>query len=202
MAVIKRLFHSIGKIVSAPFMGYVWMARCKNLLVENARLSTRTTELTAQVSNIQTSNNAKDEELRARMKRIVFLANQTDQLKKQYGVQEEAAMQMMYERNAIHGYALDMDAQYSDAMAAIDQMVGICEKRSIVVQKAISGLKDTIKSLPCSNRISQKDFQRLSAAFDAIPTAYAPDMIHPMKPVTLSLDASFDVRPTQPIVQA
>jgi hypothetical protein len=272
MALIKRFFKAIGRIVAAPFMGYVWMARCKTLVSENDRRAKRISELAEQVSNLQESNNNRTADLQARNSRILFLANQVDRLKKLYGtmrdkglawidvteklptapehdwvlvktkmvpegyygvphiaelrngvwysteydtpLEETASVKVTHwmdipdpegkadiksidrlqsDLDALHGYALDLDAQCSDAMLAFEQMNQFCVAWRIATSAGICNVIEIIKSLPCYSRISMKDQERLVNAFKTIPTAFAPRTIQSMIP------AATDPRPTEPV---
>lgn len=193
MAVIKRFFKAIGKIVAAPFMGYVWMARCKNLLVENARLSTRVSKLEREASTLQGNYNTQDEELRARMRRILFLANQTDRLKKQYGVQEEAALKMQADLDALHGYALDLDAQLVEAKDSYTLLADAFSDEATRIREASNHALTIISVLPCASRISKYHWKMVQTAINAISIRFTSPNAREQNELTADAD---------PIVQA
>ncbi len=168
---VKGFLHRIGRFLAAPFMGYVWMARYKTLVKDCNRL-------------IESNNNygQRFTELRATSARTI------SQLQSKYDKREAVL-------DALHGYALDLDAQCSDAMQAFDRLNRFCVERRTATQTAIYDVKGIIDSLPCASRISRKDFQRLNDAFNAIPTEFKPQTIRPMVPVF------FDPRPHDAIAQ-
>jgi archaellum component FlaC len=189
---VKGFLHRIGRFLAAPFMGYVWMARCKDLLTDNERLVKSNGELISQVANLQGSLDTQNKELGARMKRILYFANELEKRKSQYNALSMQAEQAKKDLDALHGYALDLDAQCSDLDAKFHDFHSKMLDCSVHELQAVANAIHTLQTVPSARRMNKRDLDDVVMAIRAITFYTLPEY---------ESDSTEPTKTAEPVVQ-